>query len=45
MGIEEKDYMSAIEDMAEAALKDACTATNPRVPTKEEVIDLYKKIW
>ena len=45
MGIEEKDYMSAIEDMAEAALKDACTETNPRVPTKEEVIDLYKKIW
>ena len=45
MGIDEKDYMSAIEDMAEAALKDACTATNPRVPTKEEVIDLYKKIW
>ena len=45
IGIDEKTYMSAIEDMAEAALKDACTATNPRVPTKEEVIDLYKKIW
>ena len=37
--------MEAIEEMAEAALKDACTATNPRVPTKREVMELYKKIW
>ena len=45
IGIKEEDYFNAIEDMAESALKDACTATNPRVPTKEEVIELYKKIW
>ena len=45
MGIDEKVYMNAIEEMADAALKDACTSTNPRVPTREEVIELYKKIW
>ena len=44
-GISEGQYMEAIEEMAEAALKDACTATNPRIPTKREVMELYRKIW
>ena len=44
-GISEGEYMEKIEFMAEMALADACTATNPRVPTKAEVMDLYRKIW
>ena len=44
-GITEAEYMEKVEAMAEAALADACTATNPRVPTKTEVMELYKKIW
>ena len=44
-GISEGEYMAKIEFMAEAALRDACTATNPRVPTKAEVVDMYKKLW
>lgn len=39
------DYFDRIDMMATAALADACTATNPRVPTKEEVVELYRKIW
>lgn len=39
------DYFSEINDMAAAALADACTATNPRTPTFDEVVELYKKIW
>ena len=31
-------YFAAIDKMAEAALADACTPTNPRVPTKEDII-------
>jgi alcohol dehydrogenase class IV len=31
--------------MAVAALTDGCTATNPRTPFKDEVIEIYKKIW
>jgi alcohol dehydrogenase class IV len=31
--------------MATAALADGCTSTNPRTPSKEEVIEIYKKIW
>ncbi len=44
-GISEGEYMSRVEAMAEAALADACTATNPRVPTKSEVMELYRRIW
>ncbi len=39
------DYFAAVNDMAAAALADACTATNPRTPTFEDVVELYKKIW
>ena len=31
--------------MAEGALKDSCTADNPRTPTKEEVEQLYRDLW
>ena len=31
--------------MAKNALQDGCTATNPRIPTEDDVIELYKKIW
>lgn len=41
----EEEYMSKLSDLADGALADACTATNPRVPTKEDVINIYKKIW
>lgn len=38
-------YFSAIDKMADAALADACTATNPRVPSKEDIIKIYTKLW
>lgn len=38
-------YFSVIDKMADAALADACTATNPRVPTKEDIIKIYTKLW
>ncbi len=41
----EAEYMDAIESMAKAALCDGCTATNPRTPTKDDVMELYRKIW
>jgi alcohol dehydrogenase class IV len=44
-GISEGEYMAAVEAMAEAALADACTATNPRTPTNTEVMELYRNIW
>jgi alcohol dehydrogenase class IV len=41
----ETEYLAALDDMAAAALVDGCTATNPRTPSKEEIIEIYKKIW
>ena len=40
-----EDYEAAVESMAEAALRDGCTATNPRIPMKHEIMDIYRKIW
>lgn len=39
------EYTSSLQRMAENALKDTCTPTNPRVPTERDIIDLYEKIW
>lgn len=39
------DYMSKVEIMADAALADACTATNPRVPDKEAIMRIYRNLW
>lgn len=44
-GISEGEYMAKIEFMADMALADACTPTNPRVPTKADIMELYRKIW
>ena len=39
------DYMSKVEMMADAALADSCTATNPRIPDKESVMEIYRNLW
>lgn len=38
-------YFGAIDRMAEAALADACTLSNPRVPTKEDIKKIYTRLW
>ena len=43
--ISKEEYFNAIDRMAYAALADACTATNPRVPTKEDVVKMYQNLW
>lgn len=43
--ITREQYEAAIDSMADAALADGCTATNPRKPFKEEVMEIYRKIW
>ena len=39
------EYFQAIPDMADAALADTCTPTNPRVPTRDDIIEIYEKLW
>lgn len=43
--IGEEEYFAAIDAMADAALLDATTSTNPRVPSKHDVVTLYKNLW
>ncbi len=44
-GITKEEYFAAIDEMAEAALVDATTQTNPRVPTKEDIVEIYEALW
>ena len=41
LGIPEKEFYEALDEMAAAALADSCTAGNPRVPTQQEIRDLF----
>ncbi len=40
-----EEYMSKVVDMADAALIDSCTPTNPRTPTKMDLIKLFVDIF
>ncbi len=43
--ITEEEYMSKLDVMAEAALDDGCTESNPREATKTDIIQIYKELW
>lgn len=43
--IEKDDYESKIHSMADSALNDRCTPTNPRIPLKEDLIAIYQKCY
>ena len=45
LGVDKAAYDNALEAMAEAALADRCTPTNPRKPSKEDLIRIYQKIY
>jgi alcohol dehydrogenase class IV len=44
-GISEQKYFDAIPTMAAQALASGSPQNNPRVPTADEIIELYKEIW
>lgn len=43
--VSEIEYRGKISQMADAALADGCTATNPKVPTKADVVRIYEELW
>lgn len=45
LGIEEKLYLSKIEDLAYKAFEDQCTTANPRLPKVTELAELYRKAY
>jgi alcohol dehydrogenase class IV len=44
-GISEERYFSLIPTMAKQALASGSPQNNPRVPTIEEICDLYRQVW
>ena len=44
-GIEATEFESSLDQMAEDALRSGAPNLNPRIPTKDEIIELYKKAW
>jgi alcohol dehydrogenase class IV len=44
-GIPEDQYFSLIPMMAEQALSSGSPQNNPRIPTKEEIEEIYQQIW
>lgn len=43
--ISKEEYFAAIPHMADEALADNCTKSNPRKATRANVIELYKQLW
>ncbi len=43
--IDKNEYYNAIDRMAESAINDACTKTNPRVPTKLEIEAILEHMY
>ena len=45
MNIDEKEYLSKINDLAYKAFEDQCTTANPRLPKVTELEELYRKAY
>lgn len=45
MGVDEKQYMELIPEMAESALKDICTSGNIKKVSLEDMKILLKKVF
>ncbi len=45
LNIDKAEYFNAIDSMAEKALNDACTTTNPRVPSKAEIVQILEHLY
>ena len=40
-----EEYMSHLDEMTDAALKDRCTPSNPRLPLARDVKKIFENIW
>ena len=44
-GVDEKAFLDMVPEMAEIALQDKCTLTNPRAVSKPQMVELLKRIY
>ena len=45
LGIEKAEFEAELDKMAEAALADRCTPTNPKKPSAEDLVRIYRKCY
>ncbi|MDO0822145.1 1-propanol dehydrogenase PduQ [Desulfosporosinus nitroreducens] len=45
LGIDKSNFENEVSNMVELALHDRCTPTNPRQPSKEDLIGIYQKAF
>ena len=38
-------YFRSLDKMADNALQDTCTLSNPRVPSREDIVRIYTRLW
>ncbi|MFT4768983.1 MAG: alcohol dehydrogenase class IV [Glaciecola sp.] len=44
-GIDREHFLSNLELMAEQALASGSPGNNPRVPSKDEIVEIYRQLW
>jgi alcohol dehydrogenase class IV len=44
-GIDQNEFFELMPTMAEQALQSGSPGNNPRVPTAEEIIEIYRTLW
>ncbi len=44
-GVDEKEFMEKLPELAERAFEDQCTTSNPRYPLVTELMEIYKKAY
>ena len=44
-GIDEKEFNEKLSEVAKNAIADACTGSNPRIPTQEEMEKLLTAVY
>ncbi|MEH7354882.1 1-propanol dehydrogenase PduQ [Neobacillus drentensis] len=45
LGVDQIEFEKALEQMSETAVQDRCTPTNPKQPSKEDLIRIYQKCY
>ncbi len=44
-GIDRDQFMSLVDEMATQALNSGSPNNNPRIPSQQEIVDIYKALW
>ncbi|VYU34459.1 iron-containing alcohol dehydrogenase [Clostridium tertium] len=44
-GVDKEEFMNSVDKMASDALVSGSPQNTMRIPTKEEIIDIYKRLW